>query len=79
MKYTITILSENAPGTLYRISGVLLRKKINIESLHVEEIDSVKKISRFKIEILLDPSLIEKLIRQIEGVVEVSHVEYKIR
>ena len=77
MKYTIKIISENAPGTLYRIAGLLLRKKINIETLHVKEIDPVKKISRFTIEIFLTRGLIEKLIKQIERVIEVSHVEYR--
>ena len=72
----ITIDSENAPGTLYRIAGTLLRKKINIESLHVAEIDPKKHISRFKIEIIVDQELMEKLIKQIERIVEVVTAEY---
>jgi acetolactate synthase small subunit len=76
MKYTITIKSENAPGTLYRIAGLLLRKKINIESLHVKEIDKKRHISHFTIEIFLSTHLMAKLIKQIDRVVEVTHAEY---
>jgi len=64
MKYVLTIKSENAPGTLYRIAGLLLRKKINIESLHVKEVDRKKHISHFTIEIFLSPHLMAKLIKQ---------------
>jgi len=77
MKYVLTIKSENAPGTLYRIAGLLLRKKINIESLHVKEVDRKKHISHFTIEIFLAPHLMAKLIKQIDRVVEVFHAEYK--
>ncbi len=77
MRYTLTIESENAPGTLYRIAGTMLRKKINIEELHVKEIDPERHISRFTIQIFLEPVLMEKLIKQIERIVEVTHAEYK--
>lgn len=77
MRYKIRITSENAPGTLYRIAGTMLRKKINIESLHVEEVDPAKHISQFTIEIFLDPDLMEKLIRQIRRIIEVTKAEYQ--
>ena len=77
MRYLLTIESENAPGLLYRIAGIMLRKKINIEKLHVEEIDPKRHTSRFTIEILLAPDLMEKLIKQVERVVEVTKAEYK--
>ena len=76
-KYTIIIESENAPGLLYRIAGTLLRKKINIESLSVKEVDPKTHISRFTLEIFLDPVLMAKLIKQIERIVEVVHAEYR--
>jgi len=76
MRYILTIKSENAPGTLYRIAGLLLRKKINIESLRVKEVDRKKHISHFTIEIFLAPHLMSKLIKQIDRVVEVTRAEY---
>ena len=76
MRYEIRITSEHAPGTLYRIAGTMLRKKINIESLHVQEIDPVNHLSRFTIEIFLEPDLMEKLIKQIQRIVEVTDAKY---
>ncbi|MEK7479907.1 MAG: ACT domain-containing protein [Patescibacteria group bacterium] len=76
-KYTITIESENAPGLLYRIAGTLLRKKINIESLSVKEVDPKTHISRFTLEIFLEPILMERLIKQLERIVEVTRAEYR--
>lgn len=75
-KYILTIESENAPGTLYHIAGTMLRKKINIEELHVKEIDPKRHLSRFTIAIFLDPVLMAKLIKQIERIIEVVHAEY---
>jgi len=77
-RYKITIDSENAPGTLYHIAGTMLRKKINIETLHVQEVDPKKHLSRFKIEILLEPDLMEKVIRQIRRIIEVVRADYEV-
>ncbi len=77
IRYLLTIDSENAPGTLYHIAGTMLRKKINIEKLHVEEIDPKRHVSRFKIEIFLDEELMEKVIRQIRRIIEVISATYK--
>lgn len=79
IRYVLTIHSKNAPGTLYRIAGLLLRKKINIESLHVEEFDPVKHISHFTIEIIVERGLMEKLIKQIDRVIEVTRAEYRVK
>jgi len=76
-KYTLTIESENAPGTLYRIAGTMLRKKINIEELHVKEVDPKRHLSRFTITIFLEPDLMAKLIKQIDRIIEVVSAEYK--
>lgn len=79
IRYVLTIHSKNAPGTLYRIAGLLLRKKINIESLHVEEFDPIKHISHFTIEIILERGLMEKLIKQIDKVIEVTRADYRVK
>ena len=78
LRYTLTIHSKNAPGTLYRIAGLLLRKKINIESLQVKEVDSKKHISHFTIEIILERGQMEKLIKQIDRVIEVTRADYRV-
>ena len=56
-----------------------MRKKINIESLHVDEFDPVKHISHFTIEIILERGLMEKLIKQIDRVIEVTRAEYRVK
>jgi len=76
MKYTITIFADNSPGVLYRIAGLLLRKKINIESLRVEEHNHFEHVSHFTIAIELDKEQLKKLVSQIERIIEVREVSF---
>lgn len=71
---TITIYSENTPGVLYRIANLFLRRKINIESLTVSEIKN-EGLSRFTIVVKQPTSLVEKVAKQLERIIEVSKVE----
>lgn len=71
---TITIYSENKPGVLYRISNLFLRRKINIESLTVSEIKNEDR-SRFTIVIKQELQTVQKIAKQLEKIIEVSHVE----
>ena len=71
---TITIYSENTPGVLYRIANLFLRRKINIESLTVSEIKSEGR-SRFTIVVKQPTSLVEKVAKQLERIIEVYKVE----
>lgn len=73
-KTTITIYSENTPGILYRIANLFLRRKINIESLTVSELKNEGR-SRFTIVVKQNPTLIEKVAKQLERIIEVSKVE----
>ena len=43
----------------------------------MSEIDPVRHISHFTVKIELEKHLMEKLIKQIERVIEVTHAEYK--
>ncbi|MBI2597215.1 acetolactate synthase small subunit [Candidatus Daviesbacteria bacterium] len=74
MNITITIYSENKPGVLYRIANLFLRRKVNIESLTVSEIKSEDR-SRFTIVVKEDLSLVAKIAKQLERIIEVSSVE----
>jgi acetolactate synthase I/III small subunit len=69
--YTVTAFSENSPGILHRISTILTRRKLNIESLTVSETER-KGISRFTIVIKTDAKMIEKVVKQISRIIEVS-------
>ena len=71
--YTITIFAENTPGVLYRIADLFLRRKINIESLTVSEIEQ-ENLSRFTITVLADKDLVEKVTKQLYRIIEVSKV-----
>lgn len=72
-KYTITIFTENKPGVLYRIADIFLRRKINVESLTVQEIES-GGISRFTIVQHLDEDTTRKVVKQLNRIIEVIDV-----
>ena len=70
-QFTIYVLSENKPGVLYRIAGIFVRRKINVESLEVHETEK-KGISKFTIVINTDESSIQKILNHIRRIVEVT-------
>jgi len=72
-RYTITAIAENKPGVLYRIADLLLRRKINIESLTVSEIEH-KGMSRFTIVIDAERDLVEKVGKQLYRIIEMTKV-----
>ena len=72
-KYTITAFSENSPGVLYRIANLLLRRKINIESLAVSTTEKEGQ-SRFTIVVMADSNIIEKVVKQLYRIIEVTKV-----
>lgn len=71
--YTISVFTENTPGVLHRISTLLTRRKVNIESLTVSETEK-KGISRFTIVVRGDPDLIHQTVKQINRLIEVRDV-----
>ncbi len=75
MTYTITIVAENQPGILYRITGLLTKRKINIENLNAFE---TKKhgISQIVLTAEIDEKSIDTITKQINRIVEVLHVRY---
>jgi len=78
-RHHISVLTENKPGALYAIAHVFLRRRINVAMLHVEEIDPIKKISRFDIEIETTPETLTKVVAQINKIVEVLEIEAGIK
>ncbi len=71
--YTIIIYTENKPGILYRIADAFLKRKINIESLTVSEIEA-QKMSRFTITVKGTQLGIEKITKQLYKIIEVVKV-----
>ena len=73
--FTISVYSENNVGLLNRISGIFLKRHINIESLNVSnsEIDGV---SKFTIVINSTEDWARKIVQQIEKQIEVIKAFY---
>lgn len=68
--YTLTIFTENQIGLLNRISNILTRRKINIDSLTTSS-SELEGIYRFTLIIQSDEAQVLKLIKQFERQVEV--------
>jgi acetolactate synthase-1/3 small subunit len=75
--YTIIIYTENKPGILYRIADAFLKRKINIESLTVSEIEA-QGMSRFTITVKGTKLAIEKISKQLYKIIEVVKVLEKV-
>lgn len=71
--YTIIIFTENKPGMLYRIADVFLKRKVNIESLTVSEIEA-SGMSRFTVVVKGNKLGVEKIVKQLYKIVEVTKV-----
>ena len=74
-EFTITAFSENSIGLLNRITIIFTRRHLNIESLAVSE-SAIHGIFKFTIVIRTNQELIEKVVKQIEKVVDVLRAYY---
>lgn len=72
-EYIITVFSENHIGLLSRITIVFTRRKINIDSLTVSE-SAISGIFKFTIVINDTPDRVEKVVGQLEKIVDVMKV-----
>ncbi|MER3373179.1 MAG: acetolactate synthase small subunit [Allomuricauda sp.] len=73
--YTISVYSENHVGLLNRISGIFLKRHINIESLNVSK-SEIEGVSKFTIVIYSTEDWAIKIVNQIEKQVEVIKAYY---
>jgi acetolactate synthase-1/3 small subunit len=74
-EFTITAFSENAIGLLNRITIIFTRRHLNIESLTVSA-SALKGIHKFTIVVQTTQELIEKVVKQIDKVVDVLRAYY---
>ncbi len=74
-EFTITAFSENSIGLLNRITIIFTRRGLNIESLTVSE-SAIHGIFKFTIVIRTNQILIEKVVKQIEKIVDVLRAYY---
>ncbi len=70
MKHTISILCDDTPGVMTRISGLFSRRGFNIESLSVGHTEKPGK-SRFTIVVQGDDQILEQVRKQLQKIVHV--------
>jgi len=68
--FTLSVFTENRVGLLNRISGILTRRHINIESFTASETE-IKDVYRFTIVVKTTREQVDKLRTQMEKLVEV--------
>lgn len=73
MKHTISILCDDTPGVITRISGLFSRRGFNIQSLAVGNTE-LKGKSRFTIVVSGDDSVLEQVRKQLQKLVHVIKV-----
>jgi len=73
--FTISVYSENNVGLLNRISGIFLKRHINIESLNVSK-SEIENVSKFTVVINTEEEVARKIVGQIEKQVEVIKAFY---
>ena len=75
--FTISVYSENNVGLLNRISGIFLKRHINILSLNVSE-SEIENVSRFIIVVNTTEKWVHNIVGQIEKQIEVIKAFYHI-
>ena len=73
MKHTLIALMEDKPGVLNRVSGLFRRRNYNIEGLSVGHSEE-PGISRMTIVVNGDERIVEQVVKQLEKLVNVTHV-----
>lgn len=71
----MSVYSENNVGLLNRISGIFLKRHINIESLNVSK-SEIDNVSKFTIVVYTTDKWVENILGQIEKQIEVIRAFY---
>lgn len=74
-QYTIIVFTENHIGLLNRVAIIFTRRHINIDSITASE-SEVKGVYRYTIVITADEKQVQKVVLQIEKLVEVLRTSY---
>lgn len=68
--FTISVLTENKSGLLNGVAIIFTKRKLNIESINVSETE-VPDVSRYTIVVHTTRERIEKIVKQIQKLIEV--------
>jgi acetolactate synthase-1/3 small subunit len=71
--HTLSVLVENKPGTLARVSSLFARRDFNIDSLAVGETDD-PSVSRMTIVVSVDSKPLEQCIKQLYKLINVLRI-----
>ena len=71
--HTISILVENKPGVLQRVSGLFTRRNFNIDNITVGKTEN-PEISRITIRTTGDEQILEQITKQLNKLIEVIKV-----
>lgn len=72
-RHTLSVLVDNKPGVLARISTMFARRGFNIDSLAVGETED-PRVSRMTIAVLAEGSPVEQIVKQLHKVVNVLRI-----
>ncbi|NER13909.1 acetolactate synthase small subunit [Leptobacterium flavescens] len=75
--FTISVYSENNVGLLNRISGIFLKRHINIESLNVSE-SEIENVFRFVIVVHTTENWVKRIVGQLEKQIDVIRAFYHV-
>ncbi|PHS09238.1 MAG: acetolactate synthase small subunit [Kordia sp.] len=73
--YTISVYTENNLGVMNRMSGIFLKRRINLESITASQ-SEIKDVFRFLFVIKTNEEQVRKLVGQIEKQIEVIKAYY---
>ncbi|MBQ3093684.1 MAG: acetolactate synthase small subunit, partial [Clostridia bacterium] len=74
MKYTMSVLVENQPGVLSKVSGLFSRRAFNIDSLAVGTTED-PSVSRMTIVVDGDEYMVEQVEKQLNKLIPVIKVK----
>ena len=69
-EYTISVLTEDKPGLLNKLTIIMNRRKINIQSLNVST-SEISGVSRYTLVVEGSKKELEKVVKQIRKVIDV--------
>jgi acetolactate synthase I/III small subunit len=72
-RHTLSVLVENKPGVLARVSGLFSRRGFNIESLAVGPTEH-SDVSRMTIVVVVDGAVLEQVTKQLNKLVNVLKI-----
>ncbi|NQY31202.1 MAG: acetolactate synthase small subunit [Flavobacteriaceae bacterium] len=73
--YTLSVYTENNLGVMNRMSGIFLKRRINLESITASQ-SEIKDVFRFLFVIKTNEEQVRKLVGQIEKQIEVIKAYY---